>query len=79
MSGGWGLFSCRLHEQHLHACSAPIADSPQPQPPQHAQHEERVASILRIAPPEMVGGALDRTLVCFVLVDRDGGHAFCSR
>lgn len=40
---------------------------------------ERVNSILRIEPPEEAHGILDRTLVCFVLVDPAGGHTFCSR
>ncbi|GBF90155.1 sugar carbohydrate kinase [Raphidocelis subcapitata] len=42
--------------------------------------EERITAIERIAPPGAVAGTpLDRTLVCFVLVDPEGGHAFCSR
>jgi hypothetical protein len=38
-----------------------------------------MAGVLRIAPDVPPGSPLDRTLVCFVLVDREGRHAFCSR
>lgn len=30
-------------------------------------------------PPALQGTELDKTLLCFVLVDPHGKHAFCSR
>ncbi|KAF6266752.1 Ribokinase-like protein [Scenedesmus sp. NREL 46B-D3] len=41
--------------------------------------EERIEAITRIMPPSLSGTDLDRTLLCFVLVDEAGKHAFCSR
>eukprot|EP00882_Tetradesmus_deserticola_P030447 GHRQ01034191.1.p3 GENE.GHRQ01034191.1~~GHRQ01034191.1.p3 ORF type:complete len:118 (-),score=44.34 GHRQ01034191.1:100-453(-) len=41
--------------------------------------EERIAATTRIMPAALSGTELDRTLLCFVLVDKDGKHAFCSR
>jgi hypothetical protein len=41
--------------------------------------EERIEAITRIMPPSLSGTDLDRTLLCFVLVDAAGKHAFCSR
>ncbi|WIA08996.1 hypothetical protein OEZ85_008410 [Tetradesmus obliquus] len=41
--------------------------------------EERIEAITRIMPATLSGTDLDRTLLCFVLVDPDGKHAFCSR
>jgi hypothetical protein len=41
--------------------------------------EERIEAITRIMPPSLSGTELDRTLLCFVLVDQAGKHAFCSR
>lgn len=41
--------------------------------------EERIEAITRIMPATLSGTDLDRTLLCFVLVDPEGKHAFCSR
>jgi hypothetical protein len=41
--------------------------------------EERIEAITRIMPASLSGTDLDRTLLCFVLVNKEGKHAFCSR
>lgn len=40
---------------------------------------ERIESTHRLMPPTAEGTDLDKTLLCFVLVDPHGKHAFCSR
>jgi hypothetical protein len=50
-----------------------------PTPPALPAQDEAMAGVLRIAPSVAPGSPLDRTLVCFVLVDPAGRHAFCSR
>lgn len=40
---------------------------------------ERIAALQKIAPPHVLNTDLDCTLLCFVLIDPAGAHAFCSR
>jgi hypothetical protein len=40
---------------------------------------EGIDATRRIMPAQLEATDLDNTLLCFVLVDADGKHAFCSR
>lgn len=41
--------------------------------------QEGISPVERVAPSHLLTSKLDWTLICFVLVDPEGHHAFCSR
>lgn len=56
---------------HLPTTECAVIDAP--------LQAERIESTHRLMPPSLRGSDLDKTLLCFVLVDPHGKHAFCSR
>jgi hypothetical protein len=73
---GWRCAAARRSAHLAHG------QQPTPQPltvgPRAAPQEERVTTIERIATGNLTA-PLDQTLLCFVLVDPNSQHAFCSR